>query len=128
MGGSDKSSSEDSLASDSDDSKNTRRRKRKARKKRDKEKAKMAKEKEKEKERQRKERKKKIKKQPEVEVVIPKLMGPDDAEQTNGGMNAFDTPTKPNGGSHGNAMANGGQQRQPPRPQDSGMGMPNLLG
>jgi len=119
-----KSSSEDSLASDSDDSKNTRRRKRKARKKRDKEKAKMAKKKEEEKQKKRAERKKK-KKKPEVEVVVPRLSGPDDVEQPNGGVDAFDTPTKPNGGAHGNAMANGGQQRQPPPTQDVGLG--NLL-
>merc|ERR1719249_536627 len=119
-----KSSSEDSLASDSDDSKNTRRRKRKARKKRDKEKAKMAKKKEEEKQKKRAERKKK-KKKSEVEVVVPRLSGPDDVEQTNGGVDAFDTPTKPNGGAHGNAMTNGGQQRQPPPTQDVGLG--NLL-
>merc|ERR1712012_838238 len=126
---SEKSSSHESLESDSDDSKDTRRKKRKLRKKREKEKAKMAKEKEKERQKKKAERKKKKKNKPEVEVNVPRIMGPDpdDVEQHNGGgVDAFDTPTKSNGGAHGNPMANGGQQRQqPPVPAD--LGIVNLL-
>jgi len=111
----DKSSSEDSLASDSDDSKATRKRKRKERKKREKAKKKAAEEKEKEKKRK-KEEKRQRKKKKEAPIV-PKLSGPDDMEQANGGDIGFDTPTKANGGGHGNQMANGGNQQRAQQPQ-----------
>jgi len=83
----------DSLASDSDDSTATKKRKRKQRKKRDKLRRKEQAQKEAERESKSK-KKKKRKKREAVEVVVPKLSGPDD-------LGDGPSPPQPNGGGGG---------------------------